>query len=138
MTGAEISEYDMWENNDPTYYCLGRFFKISGQTDNADTQGNGDKEFQVIFSEPVKIHTVFLLFPNNDEFVHSRVGNSRLWLGYEATPFSTKLTPVTDYFFDGGFQILDGLHTGDILTVRRNGLAITGQIFYNLSTIRAY
>ena len=103
-----------------------------------DTQGNGDKEFQVIFSEPIKIHTVFLLFPNNDEGVHSRVGKSRLWLGYEATPFSTELTAVTDYFFDGGFQILDRLHTGDILTVRRDGAPITSSFFYNLSTIRAY
>ena len=73
------------------------------------------------------VASIFIINYYNTDDNSKRLGSSQVWIGDDATPFSTSLTlPTTDPINEGGFINLDRPVKGRYVVLRRDGPGLDG------------
>ena len=67
-----------------------------------------------------------------------RFGSSSILVGDDKSYASTQLRAATSPFYASGFQALDQLETGTVITLRRDGLDKNGNRDFDITSLRAY
>ena len=68
-----------------------------------------------------------------------RLAGSKVWIGDDATPWSTSLTLATaDLINEGGFINFDRPVKGRYVVLRRDGYNLDGGLQYTVNEIRVY
>ena len=80
-----------------------------------DEVNGGDKEFKIILPESIQITSVFVLARAS----HTAI--SHVWIGDDATHFSTSLTKCSQDIPDSGFFLMQPQTKGKYVVLRRTG-----------------
>ena len=84
------------------------------------------------------VASIFVINYYINENYTKRLERSRVWIGDDATPFSTSLTcATTEPIIEGGFIKLDRIVKGRYVVLRRDGYSLGG-IDYTVNEIRVY
>ena len=105
----------------------------------SDPLGDGSQEIQIDLGQSITIASIFVIsrYYNNER--SKRFGSSQVWIGDDATPWSTSLTLATaEPINEGGFINLDTPVKGRYVVLRRDGYNINGSRYYIVNEIKVY
>ena len=80
------------------------------------------------------VASIFIINDYRSAGESERLAGSKIWIGDDATPWSTSLTLATaDPINEGGFINLDRPTKGRYVVLRRDGSSILGESYYTVN-----
>ena len=120
LEGASVDQFDLWSGyTDSNNALIDGGFYSRMTTTKLETYGK-DKEFQVILPESIQITSVFVAVRGLQTAI------SHVWIGDDATHFSTSLTKCSQDMPDTGFFLMQPQTKGKYVVLRRTGYNIHG------------